>query len=221
MHSLILFVTLFSSLLSFAQTIQAPQIFFDYSKVYDGVACKNSVNPLWVEEAGAREAELQALWNKDSPALFQELFKKFPVGFSRKELTGTFSVCHRHPSYNNPLVINVTPLLKSFAQEFSREQYPDYAFIDLVFHEMLHTWLKENFVRDQALMEKYKTETPEVLNHIVLMALQKYAYHQLGRTDLEEWMDKRYSSMSADYKRSWEIVKIEGYQNLVDALKQR
>ena len=206
---------------SFANEPKVPQIFFDYSKVYDGVACKNAVNTAWVTEAQEREKELQAVWDKESPALFQELFKKFPVGFSRKELTGTFSVCHRHPSYNNPLVINVTPLLKSFADEFKRDQYPDYAFVDLVFHEMLHTWLKENFVRDQALMEKYKEETAEVLNHIVLMALQKYTYNKLGRTDLEEWMDKRYSSMSADYKRSWEIVKTEGYISLVEALKMK
>ncbi|MFZ4715385.1 MAG: hypothetical protein ACOYL6_16800 [Bacteriovoracaceae bacterium] len=210
---------LFTSTLSFAQEKPVPNvpvIFFEYARLYDNIVCPNAFDPAWSQEATELEPHFKEVWEKESPLFWSTLFSKFPYGFSRKEYTGTLSVCSKSPSYSNPLVFNITRLLKSFVKE--KPLWEDYKFADLVFHEMIHNWLMENFVYQTPLMEKYKNENSGVKNHFHLMGIQAWVYSKLERKDLSEWIDFRYQQMPPDYQRAWQIVKEEGFEKVINDL---
>ncbi len=138
---------------------------------------------------------------------------------TRKELTATLSVCPNSWNYSDPLVLRTLNFLKSFMGQ--RPTWPDFAFADLVFHELLHTWLVENFIFNGPLLSKYKSEPPIVRAHLHLMAIQKFVYLELGRKDLSSWISWKYSGMSKDYARAWQIVdQIEGYAPFIQELKE-
>lgn len=215
----ILFFLLFAGQSLFAQVQTKPNvpvIFFEYARLYDNVVCPGAFDPAWSKEASDLETHFNEVWEKDSKALWEELFKRFPYGFKRKEYTGTLSVCPKAPSYSNPLVFNITRLLKSFVKE--KPLWEDYKFVDLVFHEMIHNWLVENFNYQTKLLEKYKDENPGVKNHFHLMAIQAYVYSKLEKKEMLDWIDFRYQQMPPDYQRAWQLVKEEGYEKVVDDL---
>jgi hypothetical protein len=98
----------------------------------------------------------------------------------------------------------------------------DESFADLVFHEMLHTWVTENMTWPTPLTTKYGNEERTVTNHLHLMALQKFVYTELGRADLLRMIDDQYRNMSAPaYNRAWEIVStIEGYEAFIAEIER-
>jgi CRISPR/Cas system endoribonuclease Cas6 (RAMP superfamily) len=104
----------------------------------------------------------------------------------------------------------------------ARPVRPDYAFADLVFHELLHTWLVEHRPAVTPLLTKYAAEPPPLLAHLHLMALQKHVYTQLGRTEMLAWISAQYPRMRGVYPRAWQIVnEIEGYEAFIAELGGR
>jgi hypothetical protein len=67
-----------------------------------------------------------------------------------------------------------------------------------------------------ALIKKYAGESPQTLNHLHVMALEKLALVKVnGNTDL-----MGYVNFNPAYKRAWQIVNdIEGYEAFVKELK--
>ena len=204
--SVILFFAVISS--AHATSPEVPKIFFSYSWLYDITVCEQTPpNANWVDEIRMKSNRFSDLWSAKGPELFGILFNKTGLGFSRKEMTATFSVCPKKASYSNPLVLNMTRYLESYMSP--KLAFSDDDFVDLVFHELLHTWVVEN-LKNSELLRKYKDEMPTVKNHMHLMAIQKFVYSKLGRTDLVNQLDRIYSKMGGTYARSWEIVQIEG-----------
>lgn len=218
-HFILSAAFLLASTYSNASEPTFPNLFFSYSFLYDGVcASNNPVQEQWAIEANSREAEFKAIWDSEAPALFSKLFEEFPKGFSRREMTATLSVCPAAPSMSNPLILNVTRFLKSYMGD--KPTRPNYVFVDLVFHELLHTWLVENLKRPTPLLIRYKDEPKSVLNHLHLMALQIHVYKLLGRQDLLDWIASQYPRLPGVYPRAWEIVsRIEGYEAFIAEIK--
>ncbi len=206
-----------------ATTASAPKIFFEYSALYDS-NCANTperkIEPEWVREAIDRSPDFSKIWEVSGPVLFGKVFEHFAKGFQRKEITATLSVCPAS-SYSNPLVLNVTRFLKSYMG--SKPVRSDDSFADLVFHELLHSWLVENVDFPTPLFDKYKNEERVVRNHLHLMAMQKFIYTELNRNDLVLMIDRQYSTMLGPaYPRAWEIVsKIEGYEAFIAEIKKK
>ncbi|MFZ4405338.1 MAG: hypothetical protein ACOYOK_14660, partial [Pseudobdellovibrionaceae bacterium] len=92
------------------------------------------------------------------------------------------------------------------------------AFADLVFHELLHTWVGEHLIRPSPLFHKYENEARLTRNHLHLMAVQKLIYQKLNRDDLIQMIQNQYNR-HAEYKRAWDIVNAEGIQVFIDELK--
>lgn len=203
--------------------LSAPKLFFEYSWLYDS-NCSNTpdrkIDPLWANEAKTRTSDFIHIWNQSGPILFGKVFEIFEMGFRRKELTATLSVCPKTPSYSNPLVLNVTRYLKSYMGE--EPVRSDDSFADLVFHELLHTWIVENVDWPTPLLQKYIGEEPVTRNHLHLMAMQKFIYTKLNREDLLKMIDIQYShSFSQAYVRAWEIVsKVEGHEAFISEIKK-
>ena len=208
---------------SFASAPAAPKLFFEYSWLYDqncAVTEERKIDPAWASEAQEKTQDFVDIWEKKGPILFGKVFELFGFGFSRKELTATLSVCPA-PSYSNPLVLNVTRFLKSYMKD--KPVRSDDAFADLVFHELLHTWVRENVSFPTPLDNKYQNEERVVRNHLHLMALQAHIYTALKRDDLVQMIDQQYRNMPAPaYNRAWKIVKdIEGVEAFIREIKSK
>lgn len=207
-----------------------PQVFFSYSWLYDDVTCpkivvdgkeENQVKLAWMDELEERTPQFQKAWDEQSVLLFETLFKRFSGRFSRKEVTGTFSLCPAKgfPSYSDPLILKMGIYLKSFRG--NRSVFPVEDFVELVFHELLHTWVHENLKRSESpMLKKYAVEKAAVRAHLHLMALQKYVYQQSGRLDLLKMIEENYPQMPAAYVRAWEIVNLEGDEAFLKELKE-
>lgn len=205
---LVISCLLLSSSAVYASVPTLPRLFFSYSWLYDNVACEMTpVDASWAKEIEEKTEHFAMIWSERGPALFQVLFNYTNVGFSRKEMTATFSVCPKKPSLSTPLAFNMTKYLKSYMGETPVKG--DDVFVDLIFHELIHNWLVEN-LKSSEMINKYKNENMVVRNHMHLMAIQKFVYSELNRSDLVLMLDKMYKAIGGDYARSWEIVGTEG-----------
>lgn len=184
--------------------------------MYDGTVCEQTpVKQEWIKELNEKIVHLDDVWTKQGPVLFKVLFDQTGVGFSRKEMDATLSLCPDKSSYSSPLVLNVTWFLDSFMNP--KASLGDDEFIDLVFHELTHSWVVDNLKMSQ-LRLKYKDESNVVKNHLHLMAIQQFVYLKLGRLDLVEFLDMKNKRIGGAYARSWEIVQAEGYQAFINEL---
>ena len=201
---------------AFSAETRIPDLYFSYSWLYDSVVCEQTtIKPEWVSELKDKLPHLEEVWKKRGPELFQVLFDQTGVGFTRKEMDATLSLCPGKDSYSSPLVLNATRLLDSFMKP--RTSYNDDAFADLVFHELTHSWLVEN-LKSSVLDVKYKNEANSVRSHLHLMAIQYFVYLKLGRLDLVDMIDKKYKRVGGAYARSWEIVQLEGFDAFIKEL---
>lgn len=213
-----LFVSLLSWLslsVAHASEPSLPRLFFSYSWLYDSVVCEQTpIDAKWMDEIEAKTEGFANAWATKGPVFFNVLFEQTGLGFSRKEMSATFSVCPKKPSYSDPLVLNMTRYLESHMGTIPTKGEDD--FVDLVFHELLHTWVVEHLESSQ-LRRKYKDELPSVKNHMHLMAIQKFVYSKLGRIDLITLLDVLYGRIiGGTYARAWEIVNIEGHEAFVN-----
>jgi hypothetical protein len=196
--------------LVFAAAVHAqsyPQLSFSYSALADA-NCPTEVSVAAVEEAQHRTKEFEAAWNVQAPGLMRALFELTGKGFARTEVAASLAVCLRAPSYSDPLVLNVSRHLRALVG--GRARGVD-AFVDLVFHELIHTWIVEHLPETTVLLREYASESRVVRNHLHLMALQVMVYRQAGRADLLTMIGELYPRMMEDvYPRAWQIVQAEG-----------
>ncbi len=195
----------------------SPTLFFKSSDLYDSFCASagNPIDPAWTQEAFRREKEFSQAWEYDGTGLMEYLYNRFPKGFSRKELTVTISACPRTPSYSNPLIVNVTPFLRSYMQPQNKPPRALYVFVEIVFHELLHNWVDEHLDPEGPLLVKYKNEALLTKRHMHLFALQRYVYTVAGRADMYKWMEDAALRAGGAYTRAWMIVEQEGVETFL------
>jgi hypothetical protein len=181
-----------------------------------GDRLKTTVSSTAVEEAVRRRPELQAVWDREGQKYLSTTFSEIGLPFPYKEMQAYLTVCPGVIPMSAPLFINVGRYLSSAAT-----RYPDEHFVETLYHELMHTYIRR-VVDTSALRKKYADEPRPVLSHLHVMALEKMVLLKLGKTDELKLVANQYQSiMPPPYKRAWEIVdKIEGYQPLVNELKQ-
>lgn len=212
----LLFAILLNAAIAHAE---GPVVTFRYSWVFDSwCASQNGVEISQVEKDRLIDkfSDMQSAWNKTGPTLLDQTVKTIGKPFHQKEMIATMFLCKKTPSMSMPLLINGN----WFASEAPQ---PTDLIVDITYHELIHTYLVDNFptLMSSALLAKYKGEHPGVLSHLHLMALQKAVYLELGLKDRIEILIKFDSEhYKGAYKRSWEIVNsIEGYMPFVNELK--
>ena len=181
-----------------------------------GELLKTTVNRTAIEEAVRRRPELQALWEREGQAYLSATFSEIGLPFPYKEMQAYLTVCPGVIPMAAPLFINVSRYLSSAAT-----RYPDAHFVETLYHELMHTYIHP-VVATSALRKKYAAEPRVVLSHLHVMALEKMVLLKLGNAEELKLVASGYQSvLPPEYKRAWEIVdKIEGYQPLVNELKQ-
>ena len=204
--------------------VATPHLYFTYSGVFDFMCAKvqkQKINKIQQKEVRERLPEFQAIWDTDAEALLSTLVDATGKPFAHKEMRVTLTVCN-FVSISNPFIVNIKSFLNN--RPSGRRTWPPIAFVNLTFHEFIHTYVVENLDwRNSPLLKKYKNqgESNRVLSHLHLMALQKAVYLRLGRTDLIAAAETLYKDIiKGDYARSWKIIdEIENYQSFVDEFK--
>jgi hypothetical protein len=105
-------------------------------------------------------------------------------------------------SFNGPSV-NMRFALRSFTAKPVPLRYK----VDTAFHESLHAFITKYTPSDSALLAARKSESPCVLNHLHLLALQKAVLLSLGdAAALEQVIAIDSTLPSGCNKRAWAIV---------------
>jgi hypothetical protein len=194
-----------------------PKIIFKYSWIYD----KQWEN-VWLKSRKKKNIKkypspkvvfeytkkIEKLWRKEERKILTEISKITRLKWQEK-----FIDCYvigRHTPFSQPLTMQIY------------EKY-DY-FIDVLTHELIHNIFIQN---EKSLgncwkyfFEKYKKEPVNTQVHIYLHAFHKHIFLKFYS---EKRLNREIKSMSRfpAYKRSWEIVQRDGYQNIINEFVKR
>lgn len=177
---------------------------------------KTTVEPEWIAEAVRRVPEFQAWWDREAEGYLSTTFREVGLRFPYAEVQAALTVCPGVRSMSTPLIINVRRYLAS-----SETRSPNWLLAETIYHELMHVYVRP--VHDvSALRKKYSSEHPVVLNHLHVMALEKFVLLKLRRAEELARVGLDYVNvLPPQYKRAWTIVsEIEGHQAFIDELKQ-
>jgi len=193
-----------------------PKIIFKYSWIYDQnwkivwLDSKKKVFKTYPspEMVFKYIKKIEKLWRKEEKKVLTEISKITGLKWQEKFID-CYVVGRRIP-FSQPLTMQVY------------EKY-DY-FIDVLTHELIHNIFIQNEKNLgncwKYFFEKYKKEPNNTQVHIYLHAFHKHIFLKLYN---ERRLKREIESISRfpAYKRSWEIVQRDGYQNIINEFVKR
>lgn len=196
-----------------------PKIIFKYSWIYDQ-NWKEWVK-LYIKKGekypypDSREVQnyikkAERLWRKSEKKVLEEMSKA--IGLKWKEKTIACYVAGNCVPFSDPLTLR------------SCEE-PD-RFIDNLIHELIHRlFVQEGNLKQSAesweyFENKYKNESFNARIHILVHALLEHIFLKyFEQKNLDREIEK--TNEYPDYKKAWNIVKSEGYENIIKEFKER
>lgn len=170
--------------------------------------------------------------------VFQQTWDSLGTQFVQAAVDATGKVFRRsellayiimHPeifSSSHPFLINV---VRSGLIELDKNsQILPMKFCELVFHELLHIYLDDNFsnILDRKspmatpLILKFACEEETVISHLHLYSLQEYVFRSLAREDVWAWIKENALTLhSPGYQKALEIIQNVGYQQFIEELR--
>jgi hypothetical protein len=196
---------------------QPPAIELRYAWVFDQWC--SAQNKIEISESSrtalnAKFETFQQFWDADGPILLKSVEQVTSLEFKQKEMIASLFLCKQTPSMSLPLLINANWFVRI-------NPYPDHMLPTVILHELIHTFLVDNFtdLSSTPLLDKYRSEDTGVLAHLHLMAIEAAVYTKLGQPErLKEVIVMESDGYSGAYKRAWEIVNSEGHQKFIDEL---
>jgi len=176
---------------------------------------KTSINADAVKAAIQRAPELQQLLNREIGAYLSATYAEVGMPYPYREVQATLTVCPAVTSMSAPLLLNVSRFLPT-----ADPRVDDGYFVEIAYHELMHTYVQAAS-QVSSFRKKYANEDPILLNHLHVMALEKFVLLKLGRAEELKHVAAGYrASKTPAYNRAWEIVDhAEDYQALVKELK--
>ncbi|UZE93066.1 MAG: hypothetical protein ACKKMV_02755 [Candidatus Nealsonbacteria bacterium] len=193
-----------------------PKIVFKYSWIYDQnwkewikIYKKKVKNYPSTRKILNYIKKIERLWRKEEKKVLQELSKITHLQWKEKSI-----ICYvvgKCRPFSVPLTMSVY------------ENYPEDYFIDVLIHELIHNLFYQNYKRTEKgweyIYRKYKKESGKTKHHILLHAIHSHIYLKFyDKKRLKRDID---SLPISDYKRSWQIVQKEGYQNIITEFVKR
>lgn len=199
---------------------RVPQVVLFYAAMFDHVCTIKTtykIKPSWEHELNRDLLHWQTFWDSEGVLLLKATVKLIDKPFTQQYFQAALSLCN-FPSMSAPLIVNARYALHSFIAQ----PIPDYVFVSIIYHEILHNYIDSFLPKNTPLLAKYKNESIGVLNHLHLFALEKAVYLQLGlKSKLDAIIAKDESLPNNDYKIAWEIInKKENYADFIDELKK-
>ena len=190
-----------------------PKIVFRHSHAYDHVFKDISRVEKYPNEKEVTRyiKEVQKIWNKLERKILIEIERISRLKFNDKKI-----VCYvvgRTIPFHDPLTIPVY---------WKDHNY----FIDTLIHELIHILFTQegNLIKAKKswkyIFTKYKNETFDTKIHIPLHAIHTHIYTIFFSMDrLEHDIIELYNLRA--YRRSWEIVNKDGYQEIIKEFVER
>lgn len=155
--------------------------------------------------------KVEKLWRKDERKVSAELSKI--IGLKWKEEKIICYVVGRSRPFSDPLTM---PIYK---------RTPDY-FLDILIHELIHNLFVQNFEESKKawnyFKRKYKKEKWSTVIHIIVHAIHSHIFLKFYDEKRLKREIKIVSSFpNPVYKKSWQIVQKEGYQNIIREFRKR
>lgn len=94
--------------------------------------------------------------------------------------------------------------------------------IRTIIHELIHNLMWDNTQKDNwslKIQKLFKNENRKTSIHVAVHAILEAIYTDILKKPDEIIKDIKETQKWVDYKRAWEIVKKEGYKNIIDKLK--
>jgi len=191
-----------------------PVVIFKYSWIYDQTWKEGLIGKKSKKYPSSRRIlnyikKVEKLWRKEKKRVLLELSKITHLGWKSKVIY--CYVVGRCRPFSDPLTMPIY------------EKYPDY-FIDVLTHELIH----QLFIQNEKELEKswhyiwrkYKRETDNTKIHIPLHAIHSHIYYKFFNEKRIK-RDIKFISFLPDYKKSWQIVQKEYYQNIINEFVKR
>lgn len=150
-----------------------------------------------------------AVWNKYEKNILQELSEISGLNWEEERIE--CYIVYVGLTMSNPLTMH------TFKE--------DSDFVDFLTHEMIHRLFMqpENLKRAKTAWKyidrKYKNESKKTRIHIPLLAFHVHIFLKIFHKERLEKHIGKFSS--GDYRRAWQIVRQEGYENIIREFKRR
>jgi len=196
--------------------IMIPKIRIGYSDIYDIVLRKSKkikYNPKKAKKGEIFAKKLQIPWNRHEKQILERMAEITGLKWPR-------NLIECHVSFNAPFSFSA-PLTVEIDKDIN------YMFVAIA-HELCHVlfWGNKNKVRwpesNTGIYRKYKKESYNTRLHFPVHALLILTFERIFGKNAEKYLKqeqwwKRWpkNPMAKDYKRSWEIVKKEGPENIL------
>lgn len=194
-----------------------PKIIFKYSWIYDQnwkmwIKCYKKEAREWPSYKKILKyiVTVEKLWKINGNAILKELSKV--TGLKWKSDVICYVVGRCRP-FSDPLTLPVY------------NKQPN-KFIDVLTHELIHNLFTQgqNFKKSKKaheyIEEKHNNESLTTKHHILVHAIHTHIYLKFFNEKRLE-RDIKWSNPYPDYKRAWEIVKREGYKNIIQEFRTR
>ena len=193
-----------------------PKITFKYSYVYDRNwqewfrVYKKTPQKLTPRQVQSYIKKIEKIWSKERRAILQELARVSKLKWKKKEIT-CYVVSDCRP-FSDPLTLPA----------YNNKEY----FVDVLTHELIHQLFTQEGNHKKAkkaweyFHKKYKKESHITRIHIPLYAIHSHVYKKLFNEERME-RDMYWIKFFPDYKKAWEIVKKDGYENILKELSFR
>jgi hypothetical protein len=188
-----------------------------YGTIFDRTCSRflhdNDFKPERISEAAELLPSLREQWEKEGSQFLSIAFKELQRPFPYKEMQVYLTVCDVN-TMSMPLMVNVRPYMA-----MAKDRLPLSFFPLELFHELMHTYISPAMATS-ALRKKYANEPPVIVNHLHVMALERFALLRLGREEQLRYLGAQYER-DPDYKRAWNIVvHVEGHEVFINELKR-
>jgi len=191
-----------------------PKVIFRYSWIYDQLRReefeKKSKNYPSPKETLNYIKKADKIWKKYENKILKEISRITELEWEEKEIQ--CYVVGGGMNFSDPLTISPKKELSYF--------------IDVLTHELIHRIFapKKNYQKSEKawiyINKKYKKETWNTRVHIVIHAIHKYIFLKFfGEKRLER--EIKIMNKFPEYKRAWEIIQKEGYQNIIKEFKEK
>ena len=202
-----------------ARAAQLPRVdilYPPYGSILDrncaSIAKNPKATPELIQAAVKLRPALIAQWNDRGTRYLRTALDEIGAPFPYGEMQVALSVCGVG-TMSVPLIVDVRQYLPG-----AERPAPIDDFSEKVFHELMHHYAS-SLNQQSAMRKKYSSETPVVVNHLHVMALEKFVLIRLGDESELELLDKEYRTEHGAYTRAWEIVNSEGYDRFIQELK--
>lgn len=195
-----------------------PKIIFKYSWIYDKnwkkwikIYRKENQKYPSAKQIQNYIKKVENLWSTDEKKILTALQNITSLKWKSKYIQ--CYIVGRCIPFSDPLTLSVY------------DKKPD-RFIDTLIHELIHQLFTQNGNFEQSkeawnyIRRKYKDESHRVKTHIPLFAIYSYLYMNFYGEKRLRMSVKPIISM-VNYKKAWDIVQKEGYQNIIKQFKKR